>query len=153
MENPRTLLTASILSFALLMGAGTFGVLTYVDMQSATVASVREIAGPKVWPKPPAPAPVRAITAAHAFDGVTHIVSGEVLLDDACELLELHAVSHNTTPPSATLEFETLLETDTAECGPAEAATPFSAALESAEDTIITASWNGEEAILSLIKH
>lgn len=160
MHNPRSLLTTAIVVFALVVGVGAFGALTVIgDIHERNVAALLESA--RALPQE-MPAETESldqpeyymISGRHVVRGEQHKIIGDVLLGSACESLSTEATVRETTPLSVEIAFTTNLDTvvQSLPCDPPQDTTPFVVTFEAPEDVIITATWNGGEAILSLIK-
>lgn len=156
MHNPRSILTVAIAVFALVVGVGAFSTVSVLDeTHDRSVAlllqTMETVPYPIETPIVEESEPEQyMISGRHVVRGDTHRVFGEVMLSVTCEALVVEADIRDTEPSSVELIFTTS-ESDE-DCLDAEAPTSFDVAFDADAEAILTASWNGHEAVLSLLK-
>jgi hypothetical protein len=94
------------------------------------------------------------ITALHQFANGTHIVAGEIPMESFCDLLSTSVTINDTvTPQEATIFFTTRRAEDCPiDEGEGVTSARFREDIIAPEDTVITAQFNNQEAILNLIE-
>lgn len=93
----------------------------------------------------------RSITARHQFQDGTHTLTGEIELPTPCHELSYTVAVRESFPEQVSIDFTSSAPAD-AVCAQVITPKPFEVVFEASEEALITATMNGETAILNLIR-
>ncbi|HEX9609006.1 MAG TPA: hypothetical protein VGA06_02240 [Candidatus Paceibacterota bacterium] len=92
-----------------------------------------------------------SITAQHQYVGGTHTIAGEIELPTPCYRLTNEVIVRESFPEQVTVAFAAHEESGTV-CAQVITAQRFKVAFDASESALITAMYNGESAVLNLVK-
>jgi len=141
---PQTkILTGSLVAIVLLILGGTYYMSTKDKYEPSQDQSQTQNPG-AVLPKNAV-----MITAKHSFKNGKHIIAGEVDVPTPCHSLSVETLIAESFPEQVTLVFKTTSEAEV--CAQVVSARRFKIEFNADEKATLSATWNGEQAILNLI--